>query len=240
MGSLGPGLPRGLAELGRLRSRPAGENTGGAGRPHPEQLWVERGWGWGGGQQKVADFLWDGGVCLPEPIPWGPRALPAPPTPAGSAPPRFLEVRQSDLGVRPFTGTSGGGSYTPRGEKGPQRREGARGKTGWGPRGGRGPGERSGQLNGRRTQGRGKEARGERVHWGRKGVGGGRQGQVGASGGRSMHRGAGESREKGARGREGAWGTVGAPRERGGTRRKEQVRGGTGHLREEAGHAGTE
>lgn len=29
MGSLGPGLPRGLTELGRQRSQPAGENTGG-------------------------------------------------------------------------------------------------------------------------------------------------------------------------------------------------------------------
>lgn len=93
------------AELEKAVSSPAGENTGGgreavAGRTLREES--------GGFSSR-----W--GYPSPRVHTPGDQALPPPPTPAGSTPPALLK---GNLRVRPFTGTSERGSYTPGGEKG--------------------------------------------------------------------------------------------------------------------------
>lgn len=101
---------RGADRTGKAASSPAGEDTGG-GRETATRA-ILRG-------RKVSDFLWGGGrVCLPESIHLGPGPCPSLPLQQAVPPTPFLEVGQSDLRVRPFAGSSGGGSYTPRGEKG--------------------------------------------------------------------------------------------------------------------------
>ena len=154
---------RGAGRTGKAASSPAGENTGG-GREAATKATL-RG-------KKVSDFLWGGGMSVSQsPYTWGrgpvrtshsSRQRPPPPSwksgkvTSGSAPsqdPQEAEV--THLGEK----------------KGHQRREEALGRGRGGGCGRRGPPrERQGPLGGRGTQGREKEARGERVHWGRKGV----------------------------------------------------------------------
>ena len=97
MGSLGAGLPRGPTELGRLRSRPAGENTGGqGGRTRSSSGWSGVG---AGGVQKVADFLQEGVSVSQSPYPGGPG--PSPLLPLQQAAPLLASWKSGKVTAEP-------------------------------------------------------------------------------------------------------------------------------------------
>ena len=77
VGSLGSGLPRGPAELGRQRSRPAGENTAGGGEAATRAalggVGSRRG---GGGERKWRIFYGMGVSVSQSPYPGGPGPSP--------------------------------------------------------------------------------------------------------------------------------------------------------------------
>lgn len=81
-----------------------------AGRLRPEQS---------SGAGKCQIFYGVGGVSVSQsPYTWGRGPVPPSHSSRQCPPPPSWKSGQSDLRVRPFAGSSGGGSYTPRGEKG--------------------------------------------------------------------------------------------------------------------------
>lgn len=64
MGSLGSGLPRGRQSWGGSGAGQQVRTLAGAGRLQPEQLWVERGQGRGGGQGRKWQIFCRMGVSV--------------------------------------------------------------------------------------------------------------------------------------------------------------------------------